>query len=162
MMGLLRNWLLGVAAAAVLAALAQSLMPQGPVKKAGGLVCGLVLLWAMLSPLTGGIPSAPVQLAQEYLEQVEAQAQELQNQAQQQRKAVIEEEMEAYILDKAAQQGYSCQARVECREGGEGVFVPESAWICAAQEAWPGLGRILEEDLGIPPERQTYEKEAAS
>ena len=36
MMAFLRTWLLGLAAAAVLTSLAQSLMPQGPVKKAGG------------------------------------------------------------------------------------------------------------------------------
>lgn len=162
MMGLLRIWLLGVAAAAVLAALAQSLMPPGPVKKVGGLVCGLVLLWAMLLPLTSGTVLVPAQLAQDYLERIEDQARELQNQVQVQRKAVIEAELEAYILDKAAQQGYSCHVRVECQEGDEGLFVPHRAWISAPEQAWPNLSRMLEEDLGIPTERQTYEKEAAS
>lgn len=161
MMALLRTWLLGVAAAAVLAAIAQSLTPPGPVKKVAGLVCGLVLLWAMLSPLAGGEAPAPAQWAG-YLEQIEIQAQELQNQAQQQRKAVIEERLEAYILDKAAQQGYSCRVQVECREGDEGLFVPDRARISAPRQAWPELSRILEEDLGIPAERQTYEKEGAS
>ena len=71
--------------------------------------------------------------------------------------------MEAYILDKAAQQGISpCQARVECRENSEGVFVPETAWVSAPEQAWPALRRLLEEDLGIPAEGQTYEKEAAA
>ena len=84
MMGLLRDWLLGVTAAALLAALAQSLMPPGPVKKAGGLVCGLVLLWAVLSPLAGGLDQLPPLPAQDYLEQVELRARELQEQVQEQ------------------------------------------------------------------------------
>lgn len=163
MMTFLRTWLLGLAAAAVLTSLAQSLMPQGPVKKAGGLVCALVLLWAMLFPLTQGASLEPAQLAQDYLDQVEQQAKALQAQVQAQRKAVIEAELEAYILDKAAQQGISpCQARVECRENREGVFVPETAWVSAPEQAWPALRRLLEEDLGIPAEGQTYEKEAAA
>ena len=163
MMAFLRTWLLGLAAAAVLTSLAQSLMPQGPVKKAGGLVCALVLLWAMLFPLTQGASLETAQLAQDYPDQVEQQAKALQAQVQAQRKAVIEAELEAYILDKAAQQGISpCQARVECRENREGVFVPETAWVSAPEQAWPALRRLLEEDLGIPAEGQTYEKEAAA
>lgn len=161
MMGLLRGWLLGITAAAILASLARSLMPQGPVKKAGGLVCALVLLWAVLSPLTGGAPPAPAPLARDYLEQLEDRAQQLQDQVQRQRKAVIEEELAAYILDKAAQQGYACQVQVECREGDGGVFVPERVRISAPEEAWPWLGRMVEEDLGVPSQGQTYEKEAA-
>ena len=162
MMGLLRDWLLGVTAAALLAALAQSLMPPGPVKKAGGLVCGLVLLWAVFSPLAGGLDQLPPLPAQDYLEQVELRARELQEQVQEQRKAVIEDELNAYILDKAAQQGIVCQVQITCRAGEEGLFVPAEAQLSAPEEAWPQLSRILTEDLGITAQRQTYEKEAAS
>ena len=42
MMELLRAWLTGVTAAAILCALADSLMPPGPVRKAGKLAGGLV------------------------------------------------------------------------------------------------------------------------
>ena len=117
----------------------------------------------MLFRSTQGASLEPAQLAQDYLDQVEQQAKALQAQVQAQRKAVIEAELEAYILDKAAQQGISpCQARVECRENREGVFVPETAWVSAPEQAWPALRRLLEEDLGIPAEGQTYEKEAAA
>ena len=51
MTGGLRGWLLTVIAACVLCALAERLMPPGPVKRAGSVTCGLVLLWAVLSPL---------------------------------------------------------------------------------------------------------------
>ena len=53
MMDGVRGWLLSVIAACLLCALADALMPQGPVKKVGRLVCGLVLLCVMLSPLPG-------------------------------------------------------------------------------------------------------------
>lgn len=51
---------------------------------------------------------------------------------------------------------------MECRENSEGVFVPETAWVSAPEQAWPVLRLLLEEDLGIPAEGQTYEKEAAA
>ena len=39
---------------------------------------------------------------------------------------------------------------------------PETAWVSAPEQAWPVLRLLLEEDLGIPAEGQTYEKEAAA
>ena len=49
-MGAVRGWLLTVIAASLLCALADALMPPGAVKRVGRLVCGLVLLAAILSP----------------------------------------------------------------------------------------------------------------
>ena len=47
MMDAAREWLLGVTAAAILAALAEGLMQEGGPKRVGRLVCGLVLLAAV-------------------------------------------------------------------------------------------------------------------
>lgn len=49
MMELVGNWLTGVTAAAILCALANSLMPDGPVRRVGRLACGLAVLAAALS-----------------------------------------------------------------------------------------------------------------
>jgi len=54
MMELVRGWLLGITGAAILAAVADGLMPEGGVRQVGKLVCGLVLLFAVLAPLSGG------------------------------------------------------------------------------------------------------------
>lgn len=53
MMGAVRSWLLAVIAASLLCAVAGALMPPGGVKRVGRLVCGLVMLAAVLSPLAG-------------------------------------------------------------------------------------------------------------
>lgn len=45
------NWLTGVTAAAILCALANSLMPDGPVRRVGRLACGLAVLAAVLGPV---------------------------------------------------------------------------------------------------------------
>ena len=51
MMDLVGNWLTGVTAAAILCALANSLMPDGPVRRVGRLACGLAVLAAVLGPV---------------------------------------------------------------------------------------------------------------
>ena len=51
MMELLRAWLTGITAAAILCALANSLMPEGAVRRVGKLACGLLMLSAVLRPL---------------------------------------------------------------------------------------------------------------
>lgn len=53
----LREWLLGVVAAAMAVALIQSLTPKGTVGKIGRLAGGLLLLLAIVRPLLGaGLP----------------------------------------------------------------------------------------------------------
>ena len=51
MMGAVGRWLTAVIAVSLLCAAADALMPQGAVKWAGRLVCALVLMGAVLSPL---------------------------------------------------------------------------------------------------------------
>ena len=54
MIGALREWLLSVTAAAILCALAQGLIPPGPVRRVGRLTAGLVMAAALLAASGGG------------------------------------------------------------------------------------------------------------
>ena len=79
-------------------------------------------------------------------------------------KTIIEEESGAYIVDKAAQLGVECEVQVVCSSEGEGVFLP---WqITVTGELSPGqqeqLTQQIQEDLGVPPERQQYETKEES
>ena len=62
-----RTWLLSVLVTCVLCAAADGLMPSGGVRQVGRLVCGLVLLWAILSPAVrlGGVDAG--QWLEDYL-----------------------------------------------------------------------------------------------
>lgn len=114
------EWLIGITAAAILAAVARCLMPPGAVQQVGGLVCAMVMLWAVLKPvpflaasLTGKV--GPV----EQNERVEA---ELRSGTEQLLKSFIERECEAYIVDKAAQLGADCTVRVTCSMSQDGTW----------------------------------------
>lgn len=163
-MGALRGWLLGVIAAAILTALADSVMPSGAVKRVGKLVCGLMLLAAVFSPLPGFEIRESAQWLEEYMLALDAQEGELERQRQRQLKEVMEEEFAAYISDKAAQIGAQCRVEVACEPAGDGVFLPVRAELTGT---FPGgtrqeLERLLRTELEIPAENQIYRTEEGS
>lgn len=156
MMGALREWLLSVTAAAILCALAQGLIPPGPVRRVGRLTAGLVMAAALLAPLASLRGVDPEQWLESWQPQEEVQG--LEEQRDETMKTIIEAECSAYIVDKAAQLGAECEAQVVCAPEGEGVFLPWQVTITG--DLSPGqreqLTGQLQEELGVPPERQQY------
>lgn len=156
MMGALREWLLSVTAAAILCALAQGLIPSGPVRRVGRLTAGLVMTAALLSPLASLKGVEPEQWLESW--QPQEQVGELEQQRDETMKTIIEAECSAYIVDKAAGLGAECQAEVLCAPEGDGIFLP---WqVTVTGELSPSqreqLSTQIQEDLGVPPERQQY------
>ena len=155
-MGALREWLLSVTAAAILCALAQGLIPPGPVRRVGRMTAGLVMAAALLAPLVSLRGIEPQQWLESWQPQEEVQ--ELEEQRDGTMKTIIETECGAYIVDKAARLGAKCEAQVVCTQEGEGVFLPWQVTITG--EMSPGqreqLTKQIQEELGVPPERQQY------
>ena len=154
MMDAAREWLLGVTAAAILAALAEGLMQEGGPKRVGRLVCGLVLLAAVFRPAAELTLPAEGGLSG-YSAQIEEQADRLRTDTNDWMKLVIEEQCAAYVMDKAAELG------VTCTQEEAGVFLP---WRCSvtgdlAQEEQEQLVREIQSDLDIPAQRQEYIRE---
>lgn len=149
----MRDWLIGVTAAAMLAAVARCLMPPGAVRQVGGLVCAMLLLWAVVKPLG---PLTGTLLGEfEFSGQVR---QDLQQQSGQLLKSLIEQECETYIVDKAQELGAQCRVSVVCAPDGEDVWLPDSVRVMG--ELSPRQRRELEQvisaDLGVASERQEY------
>ena len=161
MMDGVRSWLLAMIFAAVLCALAKELMPAGPVKRVGGLVCGMVLLAVMLSPLVQLNPAAGQAWLEGWRSGLEQQEAALRQQVNEGVKPIIEQEFAAYIVDKAAELGLTCTARVSCRAGEEGLFLPERAEVSGflTEGERERLSLVIQEDLGIPEEEQAYVEE---
>lgn len=155
-----RQWLLGVACTALVMAVADSLAPEGSVKRVCRMAGGLALLLAAVGPfvrLDSGILS-------EMLEGYRAQVRSCEDALEEQNilfyQTIIEEDTAAYIVDKAEEIGVFCQAEVTVYYGEDGVPCPwevtaRGDWTDEAREA---LERLLEDDLGIPPQRQHYEE----
>ncbi len=155
----LGSWLTGVTAAAVLCALAESLMPEGPVRRVGKLALGLVMLAALLRPLAGLEGVDLGDWLEEYRSEQAAQTQELEQERDQALEPIIAQSFAAYIVDKAEELGAACTAQVRCQAGENGVLFPWEAVVegTFTPEQGEELSRLLEEELGIPPERQRLE-----
>ena len=158
MMGAVRSWLLAVIAVSLLCAVAEALMPSGAVKRVGRLVCGLVLVGAILSPAARLDVDGGRRWLERYLFSVQAREAELEHEVNGQMKIIIEQEYAAYILDKAAQLGLDCTVRVECGLSEEGLYLPVRTEVAGLSTAGSQreLIRIIKEDLGVPEERQFY------
>ena len=157
-MELLRQWLTGVTCAAIIVALADSLMAGGTVRRVGRLAGGLLLLAAVVKPVLevdlNVLSAASLRLEAEAVPAAEEAGLDLM-------KAIIGEGTGAYIRDKAAELGISCQeVRVTCAVEENGVPYPASVVVLGdmTQEEQDRLSRRIEADLAIPAERQTYEK----
>ena len=161
MMGAVGRWLTAVISVSLLCAMAGALMPQGAVKQVGRLVCGLVLLAAILSPLRELDVDAGRQWLDGYLDSTGQWEAALKETVNRQMKTIIEEECAAYIVDKAAQLGLRCTLRVECRETEEGLYLPVRAEVRGplSDSGRTRLIRLIAEDLGVPEEAITIDKE---
>lgn len=154
-MDILRTWILGVTAAAVVLAAAQALMPEGAVKRVGRFTGGLVLCLALLQPLaalehidwSGGIPDLPA---------VAATGEEKDPM-----KPIIEGELAAYIEEQGKKLGADLRARVTCTSDENGVPVPRYAAVSGrlTEPQRQALSAVIAGDLGIPAADQSFREE---
>ena len=158
MMDHVRGWLLTLIALCLLCALAEALMPRGPVKGAGRLVCGLALLCALLSPLPGLRLEAGQDWLEDYFRGLEEQEAALEEQVNTGTKGIIEEKYAAYIVDKAEQEGIVCAVRVTCGTGADGLLVPSLVELAGdfTDQDQSRLTGIITEELQVPAGQQIY------
>ncbi len=157
-MELVRQWLLGVTGAALMAALADGLMPKGAVKQVGKLVCALVLLCAVLRPVLSVDIPEPGQLRSRLQGELGDSRARLEQNSTQMLKTLIERECGAYIVDKAVQLGAVCHAQVECALSDGGAWLPCRAHITGQLNAQQRqqLTAAVHSELGIAPECLVY------
>lgn len=157
-MSLFRTYLMGIVSAAMVVALAQALTPEGAVKKIGRLVGGIVLLLAVVKPLTGLFNDGKTVPVADWLAPP-VQAEEDGEQAV--LKELIVQRTAEYIEDKGHTLGVNCTAQVTVAEGEGGWPQP---WSVEIVGSWTGEGRsalekTIEEELAIPAERQSFWEE---
>lgn len=162
MMSFLRDWIVGITCAAMAAAVLGAFLPKGGgVGKAGRLAAGLLLMLCAVGPLTGlDYDSLAQSLAQLRLDQSRL-AGELDSQNSEILKKLIESETEAYILDKAEGLGARCQVSVTYALDEEGRPYPSRVHITGdlTEEQQRQLSEMLEAELGVPVQKQTFTKE---
>ena len=156
---LLRSWILGMTGAAIICALATLLTPEGRVKAVVRLLCGAVMASALLLPLMRPQLGDYGLNLSKYRTNAAQAAGEAENIKRSLDRKLIEAEMEAYILDKAtALQTPVDGAHVALEWSTDGFWYPVGAEMQGAYS--PALSRLIEAELGIAPEAQTWRAEA--
>lgn len=154
MMEGLRAWMLSLITVSMLLSVIQAVTPPGGVKKIASLLGGLILLLAMLQPLTRSRlrwqTSAPADMQRSIRLRTEA----LQKEQESKRRTIIEEKTASYIVKEAERIGISCTVRVKAAADKDGRLRPVSAALSCPRSQQ--LALYMEKQLGIPQGRQTW------
>lgn len=160
MMELIRSWLLGVTAAAMIAAIADAMAPDGAAKKICKLASGLLILLAVLKPVLSLDTVDLSKALTEYRIETQGYSAALKMENIRLMKSIIAEQTGAYIQDKAAEFGITCEAEVTCCVGEDEIPYPASVTVYGdlTQQQVETLGRAIEENLAISVQNQQYER----
>lgn len=157
-MELIRTWILSVTVSAMVIAMAEGLMPAGTVRKVAKLTGGLVLMLGVLQPLVR-MDYDELFLAANGFSDVVVESKEIQQASSSGfLKSIIEQEVSAYVLDKAQTLGFSCEVSITCELGENDVPYPAQAVISGLsnESQQRAMRQLLRDELGIPDEMQTY------
>ena len=157
MIGALREWLSSIVLVSVLLSVAQTLVPEGSVRRIAAFTGGLILLITLLQPLLGADLKRLELSMDSFQKEIGERQSELEKTRQTELKELIERQTAAYISDKADALGVSVQAQVYAETGPEGIPVPASVQLRGAYSK--ALSAYLERELGIPAERQVWHED---
>ena len=153
-MGALREWLTSLVAVSMLLSVARTLVPEGSIRKISSFTGGLILLVVLLRPLLGADLSRLDLHLVDYERAIGQRQEELASAGEAELAGIIEERTAAYISDKADTLGLAVKVQVETKPAGDGVPVPWRAELWGPRS--PALATYMEEELGIPGERQVW------
>jgi hypothetical protein len=106
-MDALRGWLLSVFAVSLIAGIAQTIMPSGPVKAVGSLACALLVFLAVARPMLGVRYELLADRVRDYAAQVTQTQAALTESKNTLNQTIIAEQSRAYSLDKT--KGLDCE-----------------------------------------------------
>lgn len=156
MISVMKEWLLGVIAAAVCLSILDAMVPKGAMKGIAKVTGGLAMFLVLLRPWTYLDVRDWDWRYQEYQQQIDGQIDLYRQDYLQQMESIIERETGAYISKKAEQMGIACRVDVEA-EVENGVPVPASVRIGSQKNNV--LADWIETELGISQTKQYWEGE---
>ena len=139
MVEILRGWLLGLVAAALILTVLRALVPKGSIRPVARVTAGLVLLLVRYDELE---------------REITARIEDYQALHENELESIIADSTAAYISEQAAHLGLTCRAEVRC-EVRDGTPQPATAAMDIPYDA--RLAAAIADDLGIPAEKQSWQ-----
>lgn len=158
MSGFLSAWIRGMAAAAVICGGAMALTPGGKVKGVLKVVCGTVMVIALISPLIKGDELWSAMDIAKYRQEAGEVAGDAEEKRTNLSRELIKRELETYVLDKAQSLGVELhEVDIILRWSEEGFWYPYEVSLNASSAFGKmGLESSIEGELGVPAERQYW------
>lgn len=159
MMEILRSFIMQIVGAAMISTAALGITPDGRVKKVVELVCGFMMAAVFLNTVLDFDYIYFAQNLTRYRMDGEALAGNISEENDRLLRLIIEEESQAYILDKGADIGIeNFDVKISAEWSEDGYWYPAHAEIASDADtaAKERLMRIMESELGIPPEKQSW------
>jgi len=155
MMDILSRWVVHIAGASVLAAIALAITPEGKTKNAVKFCCGIVILVSVLSIVQDFDYKNYSNFLSEYKNEVEIVSGEINEENERLSRLIIEEECESYILDKGAELGVEdLDVNLTMKWNTEGYWYPSEAEVSCSrvltEQEKTDVGFVIESDMGIP------------
>lgn len=154
MMAAVREWLVSLVAVSLFLSLAQSLIPEGTLRKISSFTGGLLLLAALLQPLTVAERWEVDLDVSAYEKAIETQRLELEKTGALQLTQEVARAAVQTIERKSAALGKPVTAEVNTRLDENGVPLPDAVSIRGGYDE--RLSAWIAEELSIPPERQIW------
>ena len=162
MMDGLRDWILCIAGTALISSVILGLTPEGTGKKAVKVVCGAAAVTAMLSIVSDFSYGDYSESMARYHAAAEDTVSDAVQESSVQTRFIIEQECEAYILDKAVGLGMEIQEiSVTVRWSDSGIWYPAEVKITGSgsEDVTGELKALIAAELGIPEEGQIWRAE---
>lgn len=150
----LKTWLFGLISAAMILSCLYAMLPKNTVRGIAKVTGGLIMLLVLMRPVLGMDWEDLTLQYRDYQQEIDRQIEIYEEENQQQMNAIIEEELSAYVWEKAAQLGLDCTAAVKTQLR-DGVPYPVSVTLSIKYNE--DLSRLITEELGIAPEQQFWE-----
>lgn len=159
MTGVLESWVRAIAGTALICAIAFALTPKGKVKSVLKLICGILIICAIVNPvMKKNLPNMSMDMSKyrEKADEITNNASETKNSLS---RTIIEDKLKAYILDKAKSYNAKLDSvSVSVKWGDEECWYPYEVSISAniGQKEKGLISNAIEADLGIPKVRQYW------
>ena len=153
MIEMVRQWLSGIIAAALILSVLYAMLPAGKLRKVGKLAGSLILLLVVLRPLSR-IQNVWDTSYETYDHQIQQQIEALKQKNENEMESIIAQRAAAYISDKGAQLGVHCCPAVSTKLR-DGIPYPDTVTMDVPFQQ--ELSDVIAADLEIPESRQIWQ-----
>lgn len=146
----MEEWILSAACCGILMALIHSLLPKGTWSRLGQLAGGILMILTVVGPLVTLDMDQVMGQLELLAARQEEESETLNEEAWSITEELINEEYEAYILERAQELGILCQVEIECRETDAGIPIPGQVIVTGdlQDDAKTVLSQLIADEFG--------------